>query len=243
MPTASLAHGYVQANLVIVDRSLADDFEQFCLLNPRPLPLIERLAMGSPRTVSCAQNADVRTDLPRYRIYEDGVIQREPTNLLDIWQDDWCAFLLGCSFTFDAILADKGIPVRHLEQGCNVPMYKTNRPLKSSGPFAGNLVVSMRPMPATCIDQVIELTRPLELAHGEPVQIGVAEALGILNLDLPDYGDAVEIRSDEVPVFWACGVTAQHVAQTSRIPLTVTHAPGHMFVTDLRIDDRENEDL
>jgi len=170
-------------------------------------------------------------------------MRREVTDLADVWQDDWCVFLLGCSFTFDALLAEKGVPVRHLEQGCNVPMYKTNRPLKSSGPFAGNLVVSMRPMPATCIDQVIELTRPLELAHGDPVQIGSPEALGISNLDLPDYGDAVEIRNGEVPVFWACGVTAQHAAQSSRIPLMVTHAPGHMFVTDLLIDDLENADL
>ena len=242
-PTAPLAHGYVQANLVIVERSLADDFNQFCELNPLPLPLIERLPVGSPRTVFCARNADVRTDLPKYRIYVGGVMQREVTDLVEVWQDDWCAFLLGCSFTFDTLLVEADIPVRHLEQGCNVPMYETNQPLQPSGSFAGNLVVSMRPIPRRNVDRVIELTRPLDLAHGEPVQIGTPEELGIRDLDTPDYGDRVQIKEGEIPVFWACGVTAQAVAKSNRISLMVTHAPGHMFITDLKIGDLEKRSV
>lgn len=236
-PTAPLARGFAQANLVIVERSLADDFERFCQLNPKPLPLLERMGVGSPRTVLCARDADLRTDIPKYRVYEFGAMTREIYDLLDEWQDDWCAFLLGCSFTFDALLVEAGIPVRHLEKNCNVPMYETNRILKPSGQFSGHLVVSMRPIPAQDVDLVAEITRPLQLSHGEPVHVGAPDTLGISDLDRPDYGDAVEIRTGEVPVFWACGVTAQQVAQSSRIPLMLTHAPGHMFITDLQIAD------
>lgn len=236
-PTAPLAHGYVQANLVILECSLANDFERFCQLNPQPLPLLERTEIGSPRTTICARNADLRTDIPTYCVYESGAMAREINDLLDEWQDNWCAFLLGCSFTFDVLLVEAGIPVRHLEQDCNVPMYRTNRFLQPTGPFSGNLVVSMRPIPAQDVDRVVEITRPLKLAHGEPVHIGSPRELGILDLEFPDYGDAVEIRDSEIPAFWACGVTAQQVAQSSQLPLMLTHAPGHMFITDLRIDD------
>jgi uncharacterized protein YcsI (UPF0317 family) len=162
---------------------------------------------------------------------------RELPSLRQEWQDDWCAFLLGCSFTFDSLLVEAGIPVRHIEQGCNVPMYATNRPLNAVAPFSGNLVVSMRPIPSDAVDHVRRLTRPLENAHGGPLHVGDPGELGIRHLDSPDYGDAVPVQAGEVPVFWACGVTAQHVAQFSRIPLMVTHAPGHMFITDWRIAD------
>ena len=236
-PTAGLASGFVQANLVILPLKWANEFEAFCRLNPRPLPLLERMDPGSPVPAGSAPTADLRTDVPRYRIHEDGRHVDEIGNLIQTWQDDWVAFLLGCSFTFDWLLEGAGIPVRHLEQGCNVPMYETNRALQPSSPFSGNLVVSMRPIPSTCIDQVVQLTRPLGLAHGEPIQVGSPKELGICNIDLPEYGDAVQIRDDEVPVFWACGVTAQQAARTSRIPLMVTHAPGHMFITDLRMED------
>ncbi|MFC2083049.1 putative hydro-lyase [Candidatus Bipolaricaulota bacterium] len=235
LPTSGLADGHVQANLVVVAHSITSEFEEFCRLNPRPLPLLEKVGSGSYSPEYCAAEADLRTDIPKYRIYEHGVMMREVTNLLAEWQDDWCAFLLGCSFTFDSLLAEEGIPVRHLEQGCNVPMYVTNRFLHPSGPFTGHLVVSMRPIGKSDVDQVIELTRPLELAHGEPIHIGSPEELGISELGLPDYGEAVQMREDEIPAFWACGVTAQAVAKASRIPFMVTHAPGYMFITDLKI--------
>lgn len=235
-PTAGLAAGYVQANLAIVPRSLAQAFESFCRLNPQPLPLLERVADGSPFPQRCACDADLRTDLPKYRLIESGELVREMLNVEQEWQDDWCAFLLGCSFTFDGLLIDAGISVRHIEQGCNVPMYKTHRALKPVDPFFGELVVSMRPIPACELDRVVGLTAPLQQAHGAPVHVGAPDVLGILDLACPDYGDAVEVRPGEVPVFWACGVTSQHVAQSCRIPLMVTHAPGHMFITDLQIE-------
>ena len=238
-PTAALAFGYVQANLVVLPLEWADEFESLCRLNPRPLPLLERMEPGSPVPAKSAPTADLCTDLPRYRIYENGELVGEIGNLLPKWQDDWIAFLLGCSFTFDWLLQDAGIPVRHLEQCCNVPMYETTRRLKPTGRLHGNLVVSMRPISRNDIDRVIELTRPLDLTHGEPIHVGSPKELGILDLELPEYGDAVQVRHDEVPVFWACGVTAQHVARASRIPLMVTQAPGHMFIIDMKIEDLE----
>ncbi|MFC2106288.1 putative hydro-lyase [Candidatus Bipolaricaulota bacterium] len=240
LPTPGLAGGYVQANLVVVANSIAEEFEQFCRLNPRPLPLLERTEAGSPIPKRCAPTADLRTDVPQYHVFETGEFVQEVTDLQEKWRDDWVAFLLGCSFTFDWLLQSAGIPVRHLEQGCNVPMYETSRALQPSGPFSGNLVVSMRPVRNEDVAKVIELTTPLKLAHGAPIHVGSPTQLGILDLELPEYGDAVTIRDDEVPVFWACGVTAQQVARASRIPLMVTHAPGHMFITDLKVDDLEN---
>jgi len=236
-PTVGLAPGFVQANLVILPSKWADGFEHFCRLNPRPLPLLERTAPGSSVPRSLAPAADLRTDLPKYHIFEAGEFVQEVMDLQEKWQEDWVAFLLGCSFTFDVVLAEAGIPIRHLAQGCNVPMYDTNRALEPHGPFSGNLVVSMRPIPYYDVDRVVQLTRPLALAHGEPIHIGSPEELGIVNLGLPEYGDAVQIRDDEVPVFWACGVTAQQVARTSRIPFMMIHAPGHMFITDLKIEN------
>lgn len=234
-PTAGLAPGYVQANLAIVERTLAEDFERFCQLNPQPLPLLERLPNGSPHTVSCAEDADLRTDVPKYWIYEGGVMKREVQNLLDLWQDDWCTFLLGCSFTFDALLVEAGIPVRHLEQHSNVSMYETTLPLQPSGAFQGKLVVSMRPIPADDLARAVQLTKPLSLAHGEPVHMGDPDALGIRDLAQPDYGDPVEINDGDIPVFWACGVTTQAVARRCKIPFMITHAPGHLLITDLTI--------
>lgn len=236
-PTSGLADGYMQANLVVVANSIANEFERFCRLNPRPLPLLERVESGSYDPKLCAVGADLRADIPKYCVYENGVMVREAADLRAEWQKDWCAFLLGCSFTFDSLLVQADISVSHLDQGCNVPMYETSRVLRSSGPFAGKLVVSMRAIRKKDLDRVTEITRPLKLAHGEPVQIGAPEDLGIPDLDLPDYGDAVQIADNEVPVFWACGVTAQQAAQSSRIPLMVTHAPGHMFITDWQIED------
>lgn len=236
-PTVGLASGFVQANLVILPANYADDFEHFCRLNPRPFPLLERTLAGSPIPSRSAPTADLRTDLPKYHIFEAGEFVQEVMDLQEEWQEDWVAFLLGCSFTFDAVLAEAGIPIRHLEHGCNVPMYETNRVLKPFGPFAGNLVVSMRPIPSRELDRVFDLTRPLGLAHGEPIHVGSPGELGISDLGLPEFGDTVQIRDDEVPVFWACGVTAQQVARASRIPLMVTHAPGHMFITDMKVED------
>ncbi len=231
-PTTDLAPGYVQANLVVLPGDFAAEFERFCRANPRALPLLDVTEPGTPTPTKIAPESDVRLDLPRYRVYRAGRVDEEPTDVVTLWRADFVAFLIGCSFTFDALLRANGVSVRHLELGCNVPMYVTNRETEPVGRFSGPLVVSMRPIRRGDVDRVVELTRDLHLAHGEPIQIGSPQALGIEDLARPDYGDAVPVREGEVPVFWACGVTAQAAAERSRVPRMITHAPGHMFITD-----------
>jgi len=235
-PTAGVAPGFVQANLVILPGVHAADFTAYCRANPRALPLLEICQPGSPVPSASAPSADLRIDLPRYRVFRDGIAIEEPTDVMTLWHDDFVAFLLGCSFSFDAVLILRGIPVRHVELGRNVPMYVTNRPTAPVGLFTGPLVVSMRPIPRDDVKRVVEFTGELEIAHGAPEHVGSPAELGIANLEAPDYGEPVPIGEDEVPVFWACGVTGQAAIERSRIPFAITHAPGHMFITDLAVD-------
>jgi len=231
--TAGLAPGYVQANLVVLPQSFAFDFLRFCFLNPKPCPVLDVTEPGSFHpSPAWADGADLRTDVPRYRVYERGRVIAEPVSILDLWQDDFVAFLIGCSFTFEQALMEEGIPIRHIECGCNVPMYRTNRQCQAAGSFRGPLVVSMRPVPASQVAKAVQVTARYPSVHGAPVHIGEPSALGIADINRPDYGDPVPIRPGEVPVFWACGVTPQAVAQAAEIPFMITHAPGHMFITD-----------
>jgi len=237
-PTAGLAPGYTQANLVILPQAHAFDFLRFCVRNPKPCPVLDVTDPGSPHPdPHWAQEADLRTDLPRYRVYREGELVAEPTDITDQWQPDLVAFLLGCSFTFERAMVAAGLPVRHLECGCNVPMFRTNRPCRPAGIFRGPLVVTMRPIPADQVARAVQVTARYPSVHGAPVHIGDPAALGIQDLSQPDYGDPVPIRPGEVPVFWACGVTPQAVAQAARIPWMITHAPGHMFITDRRDEE------
>lgn len=233
-PTTDLAPGYVQANLVVLPGVLSADFETYCRVNPRALPLLEMTEPGSPVPARLAPSADLRTDLPRYRVYRDGALREEATDIVTLWHADFVAFLIGCSFTFDSVLQASGIAVRHLDLGCNVPMYVTNEMTQSSGAFSGPLVVSMRPIREEDVDRTVELTRSMPSSHGEPIEIGSPSQLGIDDLRRPDFGDPVTINDGEVPVFWPCGVTAQASAAHCKIPLMITHAPGHMFITDRR---------
>ena len=235
-PTAGVAAGWVQANLVVVPREYADEFREFCARNPRPCPLLDVTEAGSADPRQVAPGADLRTDVPRYRIYRDGALAAEVDDVTDMWGPTQVGFLLGCSFTFEAALAARGIPLRHVELGRNVAMYRTNRPCEPAGAFHGPLVVSMRPIPDHLVDDAVQITGRFPHAHGAPVHIGDPAALGIIDLDRPDYGDTLPVRSGESPVFWACGVTPQAAAEAARLPLMITHAPGHMFITDLRDD-------
>jgi uncharacterized protein YcsI (UPF0317 family) len=236
-PTAGLCQGRVQANLVILPRDLAYDFLVFTQRNPKPCPLLEVTEPGSTEPVHTAPETDLRRDLPKYRIYRHGQLEAEVTDLMAIWGEDLVSFLLGCSFTFEAAMLQAGVPVRHLEEGKNVPMYITNRPCLPAGIFQGPLVVSMRPVLPVLIPQAIQVTARFPSAHGGPVQVGDPASLGIQDLTRPDFGDPVTIRAGEVPVFWACGVTPQAVAMRAKPPLMITHAPGHMFITDLKDED------
>jgi uncharacterized protein YcsI (UPF0317 family) len=240
-PTPGLAPGYVQANLVVVPHDLAFDFLLFCQRNPKACPVLDVTEPGSPQPGLVAPGADLRTDLPRYRVYRHGELSEEPTNLHGCWRDDLVAFLLGCSFTFENALLQAGVPVRHLEAGCNVPMYRTNQACRPAGGFRGPLVVSMRPMTPAQTVTAVRVCARFPRAHGTPVHFGDPATLGIRDLSRPDFGDPVELRAGEVPVFWACGVTPQAVAMDVRPPFLITHKPGHMFVTDWRDSEIEGE--
>ncbi|UCG84803.1 MAG: putative hydro-lyase [Gemmatimonadota bacterium] len=235
--TAGRCAGFVQANLVIVPAVHAGSFLEFCVGNPGPCPLIEVTLPGESEPRGAAPGADLRTDLPRYRVYRNGVPQPEVTDLSAIWRNDLVAFLLGCSFTFEAALQQDGIPVRHLEQGRNVPMYITKIPCRPARPFKGPLVVSMRPIPDHLVTQAVAISRRYPLAHGAPVHVGDSHAIGIADLARPDFGDSVPVNGGETPVFWACGVTPQVAAIKAHLDLLITHAPGHMFVTDLSCEE------
>jgi uncharacterized protein YcsI (UPF0317 family) len=236
-PTSGLAPGYVQANLVCVPRDLAFDFLLFCRRNPRPCPLLDVTDPGDPEPKGVAPGADLRVDLPRYRVYRYGELIVECDDLTYWWRGDLVAFLLGCSFTFENALTQAGLPLRHVEQGRNVPMYVTSIECAPAGIFRGPMVVSMRPLTPQQAELAATICSRYPLAHGAPVHVGDPEKIGVRDLGRPDYGDAVEIRPGEVPVFWACGVTPQAVAARARPPLLLTHAPGHMFLTDLLDSD------
>jgi uncharacterized protein YcsI (UPF0317 family) len=233
-PTAGLAPGFVQANLVVLLRELAYDFLLFAQRNPKPCPVIEVTDAGSPEPRLSAPGADLRTDIPGYRIYRDGRLVQEATDLRDVWSADLVAFLLGCSFSFETALLRAGVPVRHLEEGKNVPMFVTSVACAPAGAFSGPLVVTMRPIPAPLVPKAVQVSGRFPAVHGAPVHVGDPAAIGIRDLGKPDFGDAVAIHPGEIPVFWACGVTPQAVAMQTKPPLMITHAPGHMFITDLR---------
>jgi uncharacterized protein YcsI (UPF0317 family) len=233
-PTAGLAPGFVQANLVILPRQLAYDFLLFAQRNPKPCPVIEVTDTGSSEPKLSAPGADLRTDIPRYRIYQDGKLAQEVTDLLGVWKPDLVAFLLGCSFSFETALLKAGVPIRHIEEEKNVPMFISSIACAPAGAFSGPLVVTMRPIPAPLVPKAVQVSGRFPAVHGAPVHIGDPAAIGIRDLGRPDFGDPVTIHAGEIPVFWACGVTPQAVAMQTKPPLMITHAPGHMFISDLR---------
>ena len=236
-PTAGLAPGFVQTNLVILPHDLAFDFLLFAQRNPKPCPVIEVTDVGSPEPKLSAPGADLRTDVPKYCIYRNGALEGEVTDLRSVWRDDLVSFLLGCSFTFESALLQAGVPVRHIEENRNVPMFISNIPCAPAGMFRGPLVVTMRPTPARLVSRAVQITGRYPGVHGSPVHVGDPAIIGIRDLAKPDFGDPVTIRPGEVPVFWACGVTPQAVAMQAKPPLMLTHAPGYMFITDLRNEE------
>lgn len=235
-PTSGTCHGFVQANLAILPRKDAFDFFRFCQRNPKPCPVLEVTDIGDPEPKLIAPGADLRTDLPKYRVYSNGELAEERTDIVDLWKDDFVAFLLGCSFSFEHLLLDAGLPVRNVAQNINGPVYRSNRDCVPAGDFQGKLVVSMRPMPPELVADATTITAAHPEVHGGPVHIGSPEALGIADLGAPDWGQPVKMEPNDVPVFWACGVTPQQVAMEAKTELMITHATGHMFVTKLRVE-------
>jgi len=233
-PTAGLAPGRVQGNLVVLPADLAADFLRFCHLNPKPCPVIGVGEPGDPRLPALGADLDLRTDLPRYRVWREGELVEETADVSGAWRDDLVGFVIGCSFSFEEALLQDGIPLRHHERACNVPMYRTSVATTPAGPFAGPMVVSMRPLTPADAIRAIQITSRFPTVHGAPVHLGRPDLIGIADLGRPDYGDPVPVGDDELPVFWACGVTPQAVIAAARVPFAITHAPGCMLVTDVR---------
>ena len=233
-PTTGLCLGYLQANLAILPRDLANEFQAVCEANPRPMPLLDVTDPGDPHPRRVAPGADLRTDVPRYRVYRDGEVAAEVTDIRDRWRDDLVAFLLGCSFTAEGRLLEAGVELRHLELGRSVPMWRTSVEVQPAGRFHGPVVVSMRPIKLSQLELVASVTGELPLAHGGPLQVGDPERIGVTDLAHPHWGDPILPLEDEVPVFWACGVTPQALIMAARPEFAITHAPGHMFITDVR---------
>ncbi len=232
-PTSGVSLGYAQANLVMIPKAYAYDFLLFTQRNPKPCPV---LAVSDPgaSSVAIGEDADLYTDLGKYRIYREGVLSEEREDVSDFKDKGLVAFLLGCSFSFESELLAAGISIRHINEQKNVAMYDTNLPLKGSGVFEGNTVVSMRPIKGSEVAKAVEITSRLSKVHGSPIHVGCPEAIGIQRIEEPDYGDFVPIQADEVPVFWACGVTPQNALRKSKIPFAITHAPGFMFISDVK---------
>ncbi|WP_416187001.1 putative hydro-lyase [Hydrogenophaga sp. SNF1] len=231
--TSGLADELVQGNVVILPQALADDFLLFCQRNPKPCPLLALGRPGDPSLPGLGEGIDIRSDMPRYRVWRDGELVGEPTDIADVWREDLVTFVIGCSFSFEQALMDAGMRLRHVDEGRNVAMYRTHLATAPAGPFAGPMVVSMRPFKAADAARAVEITSRFPDVHGAPVHVGDPAAIGIHDLSRPDYGDAVAVLPDEVPVFWACGVTPQAAIAQARLPFCITHAPGAMLITDL----------
>lgn len=231
--TTSVAPGHVQGNVVILPARWADEFLRYCQRNPKPCPVLAVGDAGDPKLPTLGHDVDIRTDVPCYRVWKDGELVEETSDISPLWRDDLVSFVLGCSFSFEDALLQAGLGVRHIELRCNVPMYRTNIETVPAGAFRGPLVVTMRPFRSVDAIRAVQITSRFPAVHGAPVHLGDARLIGIADLGRPDYGDAVPVAADEVPVFWACGVTPQAAIEHARPGFCITHAPGAMLVTDL----------
>lgn len=237
--TAGLGRGHLQANLAIMPQAYALDFMRYCQRNPKPCPLTGVSDTGNPMMFTMGRDIDIRTDVSAYNIFRDGKLAESVTDISELWRDDMVVFALGCSFTFEHALQKAGIPVWHIDHNRTVPMFRSNIDTVPSGPFSGKMVVSMRAIPANRVEEVVAISRRFPLAHGAPVYWGDPAGLGIADIARPDWGDAAPVGAGEVPVFWACGVTPQVAIEAARLPICITHKPGHMLITDVA-EDAEN---
>ena len=231
--TSGLADGHVQGNVVILPEALANDFLRYCQRNPKPCPLLAVGEPGEAKLPALGNDIDICTDVPRYRVWRDGVLVDEPTDISSLWRKDLVTFVIGCSFSFEQALLDAGLPLRHIQQNRNVAMYRSNIATHAAGAFHGPMVVSMRPFKAQDAIRAIQITSRFPDVHGAPVHMGDPAQIGIADLSQPDYGDAVDVLPDEIPVFWACGVTPQAAIAQAKPAFCITHAPGAMLITDL----------
>lgn len=231
--TSGLADDHVQGNVVILPQAQADDFLRYCQRNPKPCPLLAVSEPGHALLPTLGADINICSDVPRYRVWRQGELVEEPCDITHLWRNDLVTFVIGCSFSFEQALIESGLRLRHVDQGLNVAMYRTNIATQAAGVFNGPMVVSMRPMKAAAVIRAVQVTSRFPSVHGAPVHIGDPSLIGIADLQKPDYGDAVEVMPDELPVFWACGVTPQAAIRQARPDFCITHAPGAMLITDL----------
>ncbi|HUT50343.1 MAG TPA: putative hydro-lyase [Alphaproteobacteria bacterium] len=231
--TAGAAPGIVQGNVAILPADWAEEFVRFCRLNPKPCPLIGLGEPGDPRLPELGEDIDISTDVPMYRVFRDGVAVEDVPDIRHLWRDDLVAFVLGCSFSFEEALVQAGVPMRHIERGCEVPMFRTNIETRPAGRYHGPTVVSMRPLTPAQAIRAIQVTSRFPNVHGAPIHFGDPAAIGIADVHKPDFGEMVPVLEGEVPVFWACGVTPQAIVEKAKPPLCITHKPGYMLVTEL----------
>ena len=232
--TSGMCLGYAQANLVIVPKDIAYDFLLFTQRNPKSCPLLEVGDVGDKFLKYLGKDINIAKDIPKYRIYKKGELIGEYTDIEKFWREDFVSFLIGCSFSFESELLEVDIPVRHIEEGCNVPMFKTNINCNEAGIFKGKMVVSMRPIPKDKVVKLVLVSGSMPKVHGAPIHIGNPEDIGIKDINKPDFGDKVTIKEGEVPVFWPCGVTPQSVIMNVKPEIVITHSPGHMLITDIK---------
>src|ERR1700682_6450 len=232
-PTSGMAGHHVQGNVVILPRELATEFLRFCQANPKPCPLLGVSEPGDPSLPALGEGIDIRTDVPRYRVFENGNCVDQPHDLKSWWRDDLVTFVLGCSHSFEEALLETGLRLKHIERGKTVPMYRTSVQTARAGRFHGPMVVSMRPYAPADAIRAIQITSRFPAVHGAPVHIGFPQAIGIRDLARPDFGDTVEVAAGEIPVFWASGMTPQAVVEEAKVPFCITHYPGSMLITDL----------
>lgn len=233
-PTSGMCAGYAQANLVVLPKEYAYDFLLFAMRNPKSCPILEVSDVGARQLHFIAKDTDIATDIPKYRVYENGIMTGEYESVDHLWRDDLVSFLIGCSFSFESELIEAGIEIRHITENCNVPMYMTNMECEPAGVFNGKMVVSMRPIPYHQIVKAVTVTETLPRVHGTPIHIGDPSVIGIKDISHPDFGDSVTIKDGEVPVFWPCGVTPQSVVMNVKPSFCITHSPGHMLITDVK---------
>jgi uncharacterized protein YcsI (UPF0317 family) len=231
--TAGLAAGKLQCNLAIIPKAVALDFVRFCQRNPKPCPVVAISDTGNPTLPTLGHDIDIRTDVPKYRVFRDGKFTEEVIDITHLWSDDMVTVALGCSFTFENAFIAHGIPVRHIEQDKTVPMYRTRIPLTTAGVFSGEMVATMRPIHKDRVDDAYAISSRFPHAHGAPIAKGDPSLIGIEDLNTPDWGDPIEVKADEIPVYWACGVTPQNVLLNAKLPLCITHSPGHMLIADV----------
>lgn len=233
--TYGLAKKYAQVSPVILAEKYADDFLRLCKVNPKIFPLYGVSETGNSKLSFLGEDVDVKSDLSSYRVYSNGQFNGNTGSIKEIWQDDFVTFAIGCSLSFEEILIMQGIPLRHLQENKKIPAYQTNIELNSTGAFSGKTFVTMRQFSTLDSTKATTLTAQFPKFHGAPLHSGDCTQIGIKDLSKPDYGDTPTLYKDDIPLYWACGITVLQVIEKAEMPIAIVVNPGYMLITDLLV--------